>query len=101
MSTQALPNLAEHLRELAPNGIELPAPDLAGGWSEEVKADGKCHYFTQGKPVPNHATLVEFVSLCGRYQGEGRPDELDDLDPLAPENCKECRRLLLKHRGMI
>lgn len=100
MSTH-LPKLSEALRELAPDGIQLPSRSLAGGWSDEVEADGKCHYFTMMRQHQSDASLVEVVSLCGRFQGDGRPDELADVDPLAPENCKDCRRMLLQAKGLI
>lgn len=101
MSTPKLNKVKDHLAEIAPDGITMPTPSLVGGWSEEVEADGKCHYFTISQPMAADATQVLVVSLCGRYQGEGRADELDDLDPLAPENCKDCRRLLLHYKGLI
>lgn len=102
MSTPKLNKVRQHLAKLAPNGITLPAHSLAGGWSEEVKDDGKCHYFTLGGTEATAETgMVQVASLCGRYTGEGRPDELDDLDPLAPENCMDCRRLLLQAKGLI
>ena len=72
-----------------------------GGWSEEVKDDGHCHYFTAGPQVQGHADLFEISSLCSAYNGEALLIELDDVDPLAPENCKQCRTALLKQQGLI
>ena len=74
---------------------------LNGGWSEEVEADGHCHYFQlTGTPASTEG-LQQAVSLCAKYEADVQPTELDDLDPLAPENCKQCRRLLLEAKKLI
>jgi hypothetical protein len=92
-------DLKKHLATLAPDGITLPTRPLAGGWSEEVKADGHSHYFIHtGAPV---GTQVDVQSLCGKYEGTASTTELDDCDPLAPENCRTCRRLLLERKNLI
>lgn len=84
----------EALATIAPRAI-------TGGWSEEVKADGHCHYFNlTGAPGTTEGTQ-EAISLCGNYAADVQPDELDELDPLAPENCKACRRVLLEGRKLI
>lgn len=92
-------DLKKHLSTLAPDGLNLPKLPAISGWSEEVKEDGHCHYFVAtGQPTGDELPVA---SLCGRYAGTASPTELDDCDPLAPENCTTCRRRLLERKNLI
>jgi len=76
-------------------------PANRGGWAMAAGPDEPSHYFRITSGISEKHELLAMVSLCGMAEGEGKESELDECDPLAPENCKECRRVLLQQRGMI
>jgi hypothetical protein len=97
-----LGRVTQHLTAIAPELPPIPKAatiTLNGGWSEEVESDGYSHYFRiigQGE-----GEQVKMQSLCVQYEAEGLANELDNVDPLAPENCKVCRRIYLERKHMI
>jgi hypothetical protein len=97
-----LGRIAQHLTAIAPELPPIPPAatiTLNGGWSEEVESDGCSHYFRivgQGE-----GEQVRMQSLCVQYEAEGLAIELDNVDPLAPENCKVCRRIYLERKQLI
>lgn len=70
-----------------------------GGWSRPHPISGKSHFF---RTFSASATPME-APMCGAYDFHTQRlnDDLSNVDPLAPENCRECRRLLLLYLGLI
>lgn len=112
MSTTDTPLLStnavlEHLDKLATRTIEvvLPRERIAGGWadaySEGKDQPSKSHYLRIIGPSDEEPGAAHLVSLCGQIEAHGDPAELIDCDPLAPENCTACRRVLLAANNYI
>lgn len=66
----------------------IAAYHRGGGWGLR---GFKAHYFDP---------RTSEVSLCGAHMSDPT-EELWDADPLARENCTECRRAWLTQRGLI
>lgn len=65
---------------------------MRGGWL--MGSDDQAHYF--------RTDTNERASLCGRYAKPlSKSTEPVDADPLARENCIDCRRELLTIKGLI
>ena len=73
---------------------------LRGGWGDPGKDHDKAHYFRQLTEADADGN-VEVLALCGVGEGTAKLSELDEMDPMAPENCTTCRRLVLEHRKLI
>lgn len=73
---------------------------LRGGWGDPGKEHDKAHYFRQ-LTDPDADGNVEVVALCGVGEATANLSELDETDPMAPENCTTCRRMVLEARKMI
>lgn len=78
---------------------DMPKGAPPGGWGPEAP-DEKCHYMRITNSIPN-SDAISVVSLCGTYEGDGLQADLIQCDPLAPENCTTCRRVLLANLGLI
>jgi hypothetical protein len=80
----------------------LPPVPFRGGWSSEPNDDEKSHYFRIYHGLdPDDNGNIPMVTLCGKYEADGKPEDLVDCDPLALENCLICRRALLENRRLI
>lgn len=70
-----------------------------GGWSRAHPVSGKSHFF---RTFSDGITPLE-APMCGAFDRHVSKlkNDLSNVDPLARENCRECRRLLLLHLGLI
>ncbi len=102
--TLASTKVQEHIQELnqPPRTVQVPARDarilLNGGWVDGA-SDDQVHYMRI--TATNDNGELELQSLCGTVEGTGTRNELTDCDPLAVENCKLCRTVLLAQRRLI
>lgn len=90
--TLDLAKVSEHIESLAP---------VVGGWAAPVQREHQhaSHYF-RIHTDPDGLQYMTGAALCG-YQDLRNELDLDEVDPMALENCKECRRLLLTLRRLI
>lgn len=73
---------------------------LVGGWCtpHPDDASGTSHYFhVEGE---GEQAIARTTALCGITDNRNELD-LDEVDPMALENCKACRLALLKARKLV
>lgn len=92
LRTLDLDKVRERLAHLEP---------LVGGWGtpNPRHAAEKSHYFRAHTDAEGEHYLSG-AALCGYIDNRNELD-VDECDPLAPENCPTCRRELLTLRKLI
>lgn len=84
--------IREHVESMRP---------VVGGWSSPIKDNQQeaSHYFRATTDADGNG-YHNGTALCGYIDVRNELD-VDEVDPLAPENCRECRRKLLELRRLI